>query len=134
MGSWADVHRIAVELPGTVRDDGGSTTAWRVGSRAFAWERLLRPGELRLLGERAPDGPALGVRVPDASARAAWLSAHPFVFFLVPQYEPYPMVLVHVEQAGFEVLDEAITESWLDRAPRRLTRPWLQQAGLLDEA
>lgn len=130
MASWDDVRRVALDLPGAVEDPEGSTTAWRVGSRAFAWERLLRPGELGLLGDRAPGGPALGVRVPDLAARAAWLAEQPDVFLLVPHDEPYPMVLLHVERAPFEVLDEAITESWLARAPKRLTSSWLRGAGL----
>jgi hypothetical protein len=133
MATWDDVRRTALDLPGAVEDAAGATTAWRVGSRAFAWERLLRPGELRLLGDRAPDGPALGLRVPDAAARAAWLAEQPRAFFLVPHYEPYPMVLVHVERAPVDVLEEAVTESWLCRAPRRVARAHLEARGLLGD-
>ncbi len=129
MASWADVRRAALALPGAVEDAAGATTAWRVGRRAFAWERLLRPGELRALGGDAPVGPALGVRVPDPAARAAWLAEHPGAFFLVPAYEPCAMVLVHVERAPVEALDEAVTESWLDRAPRRAAQAWLAATG-----
>ena len=125
---WEDVGRLARAFPGVVEDPTGSTTAWRVGSRAFAWERLLRPGELRLLGDRAPAGPALGLRVPVAAARAAWLAELPEAFFLVPHYEPYPMVLVHVERVPFEALDEALTEAWLCRAPKRAAAAWLAAA------
>ena len=128
MSTWEDVARIALDLPEAVQDDSEGTRAWRVGRKAFAWERVLRPGERRLLGERAPGGPALGVRVPDLAARAAWLAERPEAVFLVPHYEPFAMVLVHVERAPFEVLDELVTESWLDRAPRRLRQPWLDAA------
>ena len=38
------------------------------------------------------------------------------------------MVLVHVERATFDDLDEAITDAWLARAPRRLRRPFLASA------
>jgi hypothetical protein len=38
------------------------------------------------------------------------------------------MVLVHVERATFDDLDEAITDAWLSRAPRRLTRAFLAAA------
>jgi hypothetical protein len=125
VAEWEDVSRLARALPGVVEDPTGTTTAWRVGSRAFAWERLLRPGELRLLGQRAPAGPALGLRVPDAAARAAWLAELPDVFFLVPFYELHPMVLVHVEHAPLDVLDEALTEAWLCRASKRAARAYL---------
>lgn len=125
MATWSDVRRLALDLPGVVEDASGTTTAWRVGSRAFAWERHLRRGELELLGEPAPQQPALGLRVADPGARAAWLQEHPRVFFLVPHYEPHPMVLVRVEVAPFEVLDDALTEAWLSRAPQRLARAFL---------
>lgn len=125
MAGWDDVRRIALDLPEAVEDDSGRTTAWRVGSRAFAWERLLRRGERELLGDAAPDGPALGVRVPDAGAQDALVLSRPAVYVSLPAYDGYPMALVHVEAASFEDLDEAITESWLCRAPKRLVRDFL---------
>ena len=128
MATWADVRRLALDLPGAVEDASGATTAWRVGSRAFAWERHLRRSELELLREPVQQ-PALGLRVVDPGARAAWLQEQPHVFFLVPHYEPYPMVLVRVERAPFEVLDDALTEAWLSRAPQRLARAFLTDAG-----
>ena len=128
MASWDDVRRLALALPGAVEDASGRTTAWRVGGRAFAWERLLRRGEREQLGTAAPDGPALGVRVPDAGAVDGLVAARPGVFFTVAGYGVHPMVLLHVERAGFDDLDEAITDAWLSRAPRRLTRPFLDQA------
>ena len=128
MATWADVRRIALDLPGVVEDASGATTAWRVGSRAFAWERHLRRTELAQLGSAAPRQPALGLRVGDPGARAAWLQEHPRVFFLVPFYEVHPMVLVRVQQAPFEVVDDALTEAWLSRAPQRLVRPFLAAA------
>lgn len=129
MATWDDVRRIALDLPGAAEDEGGRTTAWRVAGRAFAWERVLRRGELAALGAAAPEGPALGLRVPDAGAREALLAGRPGVFFLVPAYAPHPMVLVRVEAAPFEELDEALTESWLCRAPRRLVRAFLAGGG-----
>jgi hypothetical protein len=128
VASWDDVRQIALDLPEAVEDRSGSTTAWCVGSRAFAWERVLRRGERAALGDRAPDGAALGLRVPDPGAVDALVAARPDVFFTVAGYGVHPMVLVHVEQASFEDIDEAVTEAWLCRAPRRLTVPFLAQA------
>jgi hypothetical protein len=125
VASWDDVRSIALDLPEAVEDGGGSTTAWRVGSKAFAWERVLRRGERAQLGSEAPDGPALGVRVPDVEAVDALVTARPGVFLVVAGYGVHPMALLHVERASYEDLDEAITESWLCRAPKRLTRPFL---------
>ena len=128
MASWDDVRRIALDLPEAVEDVSGTTTAWRVGSKAFAWERVLRRGERASLGDDAPAGPALGVRVPDVGMVDALVAARPRVFLVVAGYGVHPMALLHVERASFEDLDEAVTESWLCRAPKRLTRTFLAQA------
>lgn len=48
------------------------------------------------------------------------MAARPAVFFTVAGYGVHPMVLLHVERASVEDLDEAITEAWLARAPRAL--------------
>jgi len=129
VASWDDVRRIALELPEAVQDGSGRTVSWRVGGRAFAWERVLRRGGRASLGDAAPQGPALGVRVPDPGVVDGLLAARPGVFFIVAGYGVYPMVLVHVERASFEDLDEAVTESWLCRAPRRLVTAFLAAGG-----
>jgi hypothetical protein len=128
VATWADVRQLALDLPEAVEDRSGSTTAWRVGSKAFAWERVLRRGEREHLGDAAPDGPALGLRTADVETVDALLAARPGVFLAVAGYGIHPMVLVHVERASFDDLDEAITDAWLARAPRRLTRPVLAEA------
>ncbi len=128
MATWDDVRQIARDLPGAVEDTSGRTTAWRVGGKAFAWERVLRRGEREHLGNAAPDGPALGLRTAGPEAVDALVAARPGVFFTVAGYGVHPMVLLHVERADFDDLDEAITDAWLSRAPRRLTRTFLADA------
>ena len=125
MATWEDVRRIALDLPGAVEDDSGTTRAWRVGSKAFAWERVLRRGERAALTD-PPDGPALGLRTADVEAVDGLVTARPGVFFTVAGYGVHPMVLVHVERAAFEDLDEAVTDAWLARAPKRLRAGFLQ--------
>ncbi len=125
MATWDDVRRIALDLPGAAEDDDGGTRAWRVGSKAFAWERVLRRGEREALGD-APEGPALGLRTADVEAVDGLLAARPGIFFAVAGYGVHPMVLVHVERAAFEDLDEAITDAGLARAPKRLREAFLQ--------
>ncbi len=114
------MRRIALGLPGAIEDDSGRTRAWRVGSKAFAWERVLRRGERELLGERAPAGPALGLRTADPTVVDALVMARPDLYFTVAGYGVHPMVLLRVEAASVDDLDEALTEAWLCRAPRRL--------------
>jgi predicted aldo/keto reductase-like oxidoreductase len=58
----------------------------------------------------------------------ALVAARPGVFFTVAGYGVHPMVLIHVERADFDDLDEAITEAWLSRAPKRLARQLLEGA------
>ena len=125
MATWDDVRSIALDLPGAVEDGSGSTVAWRVGGKAFAWERVLRRGEREQLGERAPDGIALGLRTADPETAHALVAARPEVFFVVAGYGVHPMVLVDVEAAAFDDLDEAITDAWLSRAPKRLREAFL---------
>ncbi len=120
------MRQIALDLPEAVEDTAGRTTAWRVGGKAFAWERLLRRGEREQLGSAVPDGPALGLRTPDPDAVGALVAARPGVFFTVAGYGIHPMVLLHVERASFDDLDEALTDAWLCRAPRRLRGPFLE--------
>lgn len=130
MATWEDVRSIALDLPGTVEDSSGSTTAWRVGGKAFAWERVLRRGEREQLGERAPEGPALGLRTVDPETVHALVAARPGVFFTVAGYGVHPMVLVDVERASFDDLDEAITDAWLSRASKKAAKDFLADAGL----
>ena len=125
MATWDDVRSIALGLPGAVEDRSGSTTAWRVGSKAFAWERVLRRGERELLGDRAPAGPALGLRTADPESVDALVAARPGVFFTVAGYGIHPMVLLDVERATYEDLDEAITDAWTARASKRALRDFL---------
>ncbi|TKJ28717.1 MmcQ/YjbR family DNA-binding protein [Blastococcus sp. CCUG 61487] len=120
MAGWDDVRRIALDLPGVVEEDNGRTLSWRVGSTAFAWQRVLRRAERELLGGTAPEGPALGLRTADPAVVDALVLAQPDVYFTVAGYGVHPMVLLRVEAAAVEELDEALTEAWLCRAPRRL--------------
>lgn len=128
MAGWEDVRRIALDLPGAVEDGGGArTTAWRVGGKPFAWERRLRRGERERLGDLAPPGPALGLRTADAAVVDGLVAARPELFFVVAGYGVHPMVLMSVERASVEDLDEAVTEAWLARASRRLARAFLAE-------
>jgi hypothetical protein len=125
VAGWDEVRRIALGLPGVVEVGGGRTTAWHVGSKPFAWERLLRRGEREALGDAAPDGPALGLRTADPDTVDALVATRPDLFFTVAGYGIHPMVLLHVERASFEDLAEALTEAWLARAPKRLRERFL---------
>jgi hypothetical protein len=92
--------------------------------------RPLHHPDVEALGEAAPSGPVLGVRVADTGVREALISGNPDVFFTIPHFDGYPAVLVLLDRIGVEELGELIVEAWLDRAPKRLAQEYLSTADL----
>ncbi|HLT95976.1 MAG TPA: MmcQ/YjbR family DNA-binding protein, partial [Acidimicrobiia bacterium] len=70
MADWETVRRIALALP-EVTEEAGRTIGWRVRKKLIAWERPLRKSDLEALGDDAPEGPILGVRVADEGDKHA---------------------------------------------------------------
>ncbi|MFC0006498.1 MmcQ/YjbR family DNA-binding protein [Micromonospora siamensis] len=121
MATWDDVRRIALALPETTeRGTYDDLPAWRVRDKPFVWERPLRRPDLDALGDAAPTGPILGVRVPDLGAKEALLADDPEVFFTTPHFDGYPAVLVRLDRISVDELTELVTEAWYARAPKRL--------------
>ena len=127
MASWEDVRRFALALPETSERLRNQRLAfWEVRGKGFVWERPLRPADLHALGDAAPSGPILGVRVEHLGAKAALLADDPSVFFTTPHFDGYPAVLVRLEQIALDELRELIVEAWLARAPKRIARAYLE--------
>ncbi|QLQ36166.1 MmcQ/YjbR family DNA-binding protein [Micromonospora robiginosa] len=121
MATWDDVRRIALALPETTeRGSYDDLPAWRVRDKMFVWERPLRRADLDALGDAAPDGPVLGVRMPDLGAKEAVLADDPAVHFTVPHLDGSSVVLVRLDRIEVAELTELITEAWFARAPKRL--------------
>jgi hypothetical protein len=129
MASWDDVRRIALALPDTNERPSHGNAFWRVRDKGFAWERPLRRSDLAALGDDAPDGPILGVRVEHLGAKEALLADSSGVYFTTPHFDGYPAVLVRLDAIPVDELEELIAEAWLCRAPRRLAREWLASRG-----
>jgi len=129
VASWDDVRRIALALPETDEQLSRGHAFWRVRDKGFVWERPLRQTDLRALGDAAPDGPILGVRVEHLGAKEALLADPSGVFFTTPHFDGYPAVLVRLEQIGVEELEELIAEAWLCRAPKRVAQAYLDTLG-----
>jgi hypothetical protein len=127
MATWDDVRRIALALPETEERRGGhtDTTGWRVRDKLFGWERPLGKSDVEALGDAAPDGPILAVRVIDVGAKEALVADDPDVFFTTPHFNGYPAVLIRLDRIGVPELEELLVEAWLDRAPKRLAASWL---------
>jgi len=129
MAGWDDVRRIALGLPETTEGTSRGTAFWRVKDKGFVWERPLRQSDLRALGDAAPDGPILGVRVEHLGAKEALLADDPAVFFTTPHFDGYPAVLVRLEEIDVDELEELIVDAWLCRAPKRLAKAYLDASG-----
>jgi hypothetical protein len=125
MATWDDVRRIATALPEVVERDSRGTVEWRVRDKNFVWERPLRKTDLAALGDAAPDGAIIGVRVPDLGAKEALLASDPDVYFTTPHFDGYPAVLVRLDVITPAELEEILGEAWLCRAPKRVARDWI---------
>jgi hypothetical protein len=125
VATWDDVRRLALALPETGERVSRELRQWRVKDKLFVWERPLRRADLEALGEGAPDGPILGVRVEHLGAKEALLADDSGVFFTTPHFEGYPAVLVRLDLIALDDLDEVITEAWLSRAPKRLAKAYI---------
>lgn len=95
--------------------------------RLLAWERPLRKADYEALGDSAPSGAILGVRTPDIIAKEALIASDPQIYFTTPHFNGYPAVLVQLERIPVDQLEEALVEAWLDQAPKRVARAWLQE-------
>ena len=130
MASWDDVRRIALALPETSERTSWGHPCWCVKDKGFVWERPLRKPDLKALGDSAPTGPILGVRVEHLGAKEALLADDPAVFFTTPHFDGYPAVLVRLEEIAVDELEELIVEAWLCRAPKRVAKAYLDASGL----
>ena len=126
MASWDDVRRIALSLPETSERPSHGNVSWRVRDKLFVWERPLRPADLRALGDAAPDGPILGVRVEHLVAKEALVADDPAVYFTTPHFDGYPAVLVRLDAISVADLEELIIEAWLVQAPKRLAKEYIE--------
>ena len=131
MASWDDVRRIVNALPDVDEHTSRGHAFWRVQGKGFVWERPLRDSDLEALGDAAPEGAILGARVEDLLAKEALLADDPDAFFTIPHFDGYPAVLVKLDSVSLEILEEVIVEAWLDRAPKRLAREYVEARGEL---
>jgi hypothetical protein len=110
-----DVRRIALDLPDVEEIDSDGFD-FRVGGKGFVWsypERL--PGQSRVI---RTDIAVLFVG--DEAEKQALLLGEPEVFFTVPGYDGWPLVMLRLAQVDIERLTELVTDAWRMRAPRDL--------------
>lgn len=128
MADWDDVRRIVTSLPETNegRHKSGNLS-WSVKDKSLCWERPLGKGDRVALGDAAPDGDILGVRVPDLGAKEAILRDNDGAIFTIPHFDGYPAVLVEMDKVDVGELEELIVEAWLSRAPAKLVKAFLAE-------
>ena len=129
MATLDDARRIALSLPDTSEKISWGSAHWRVHDRGFVWERPLRKTDLAALGDEAPDGEILGIRVADLDEKDTLIAAEPDVFFTISHFDGYPAVLVRLEAIEVDELTEVVTDAWLDRAPKKLREAFLSGQG-----
>ena len=129
MAGWDDVRRIALALPEATEVTSRDLRQWRVKDKLFVWERPLRRSDLEALGDSAPTGPILGVRVEHLVAKETRLASEPDVTFTTPHFDGYPAVLVELDKIAPAALEELVVEAWLARAPKRLADAYLESSG-----
>jgi hypothetical protein len=127
--TFEDVRRIALSLPETSEQSSRDLRQWRVKDKLFVWERPLRRSDLEALGDGAPHGPILGVRVEHLGAKEALLAGEPEACFTTPHFDGYPAVLVRLDRVAPDLLEELIVDAWLARAPKRLAEAYVDAAG-----
>lgn len=123
MATWDDVSEIALGLPEAAEGTNNrGETAWSVRGKGFAWERPLSRAMVTELGDAAPSGPVLAVRVEDLGVQQALVESSPAAFFVVDHFRGYPAVLVRLDDIDVEELRETLVEAWLAVAPRKLVK------------
>jgi hypothetical protein len=127
VATFDDVRRIALGLPETSEAISRENRQWRVKDKLFVWERPLRRSDLEALGDSAPNGPILGVRVEHPGAKEALLADDPSVFFTTPHFDGYPAVLVQLDKIAVAELEDVIVDAWLVRAPKRLADAYVDE-------
>src|SRR5919202_6045580 len=115
MATWDDVSRLAGALPGAEPSTSWRRPCFKVGGRAFVTSRPLSQRDrtqLEQLGRTPPGGELILVRVEHEVAKQALLHTEP-ACFSIPHLDGYPGVLVELERATPELLEELLTESFL---------------------
>ena len=126
MAGFDDVRRLALALPETEESTMWGSMAWKVKKKLFVWERPLRKSDLAALGDAAPDGPILGIKVEHEIAKRALLESEPDLCFTTPHFDGHAIVLVKLDQVSEEDLADFVTEAWVCAAPAKLADSFLK--------
>jgi hypothetical protein len=115
MANADDVRRLALGLPHVEEIDSDGFD-FRVGGRGFVWSYPERKeGQPRVI---RTDIAVL--YVGDEAEKQALLLGEPRLFFTVPGYDGWPLVMLRLAEVDTERLAELVTDAWRMRAPEAL--------------
>ncbi len=124
MATWDDIRAAAAGLPETVEHQPHE---WRARGKPLVWERPLRAADRDALGDAAPDGDIIGVRVADPGVAEALVADDPAVYFSTPHFAGYPAVLVRLAAIERAELHDLLRDAWLARVPKKVARAYLEE-------
>jgi hypothetical protein len=111
MADLADIERIAASLPRVSEGATRGHRSWVVNGSTFTWIRPIRPRERDELGDAAPGGDTIAVRVADEFTKDRLVEHEPGVF-TVSHFDGYAMVLVHLPDVDLDLLEDLVTDAW----------------------
>ena len=117
MADQDDVRRIALALPHVVEIDSDGFD-FRVGNKGFVWSYPERqPGKGRVIRSDIAV-----LFVGDEAEKQALVLGEPDLFFTVPSYNGWPLVMLRLPEVDVARLEELITDAWRMRVPADLAQ------------
>jgi hypothetical protein len=134
MPTLEDVRALALSFPETIEQIDGHRggASWRTKDGLFVWERGPSKADLTALadlGRTWPDGQVVGIRTDGLDGKEALLATFPDAFFTIPHFDGYPAVLARLSAIDPELLREVITDAWILKAPKRVSKAWIADHG-----
>ena len=115
MADADDVRRLALALPDVVEIDSDGFD-FRVGGKGFVWSYPERNPS----GRRVIRTDVAVLYAGDEAEKQALLLGEPDLFFTVPGYDGWPLVMLRLPEVDIERLTELVTDAWRMRAPETL--------------